>query len=139
MKKALRGVKVVDTHRKNSCGQYRVSGITSVPTSQLMFPDECGHTVSVVQYFWKKYRICLQYVAWPSLQAGTDKRPIYLPMEVCTIVEGQRYSKKLNENQVTAILKASCQRPHDRERNVKEIVDYNNYSGDDFAKEFVLK
>ncbi|CAL9153132.1 unnamed protein product [Musa hybrid cultivar] len=31
---------------------------------------------------------------------------------VCKIVKGQRYSKKLNEKQITALLEVSCQHPH---------------------------
>lgn len=36
-------------------------------------------------------------------------------------MKGQRYSKKLNDQQVTAILRAACQRPAERERNVTEV------------------
>jgi eukaryotic translation initiation factor 2C len=30
-------------------------------------------------------------------------------------VEGQRYSKRLNQSQIRALLEETCQRPHDRE------------------------
>ncbi|CAL9162607.1 unnamed protein product [Musa hybrid cultivar] len=39
---------------------------------------------------------------------------------VCKIVKGQRYSKKLNEKQITALLEVSCQHPHDRELDIVE-------------------
>jgi eukaryotic translation initiation factor 2C len=42
-------------------------------------------------------------------------------MEVCKIVEGQRYSKKLNNKQVTNILRATCQRPQQREQRIHEV------------------
>lgn len=44
--------------------------------------DENGTRISVVQYFRQKYNIVLRYASWPSLQAGSDQKPIYLPMEV---------------------------------------------------------
>lgn len=107
-----------------------------------------GSEISVVQYFDEKYGIALRYPALPALQAGNDKRPVFLPMEVhhlqssiilietvgfllfidliiwttfqlCSIAEGQRFSRKLNEKQVTQLLKANCQRPHDRENGIK--------------------
>ncbi|KAK9126541.1 hypothetical protein Scep_015387 [Stephania cephalantha] len=136
LKKALRGVKVEVTHMKER-RRYKISGLTPQPTNQLRFPvDDKGTVMSVVQYFQEKYGIRLRHVTWPSLQAGNDARPVFLPMEVCQIVGGQRYTKKLNERQVTALLTAACQRPSDRERNIKQIVDENGYQNDKFAKEF---
>ncbi|RVX20120.1 Protein argonaute MEL1 [Vitis vinifera] len=92
--------------------------------------DDQATRVSVVQYFRQKYNIVLKYPSWPSLQAGSDSKPIYLPMEVCKIVEGQRYTRKLNDRQVTALLRATCQRPSEREGNIQEMVRKNNFSTD---------
>lgn len=41
--------------------------------------------------------------------------------QVCKIVEGQRYSKRLNERQITALLKVTCQRPSDREKDILQV------------------
>nr|CAD1819865.1 unnamed protein product [Ananas comosus var. bracteatus] len=137
IKKALRGIRVEATHRRDKCIRYRISGVTSVPMNQLMFPvDEQGTMISVVQYFREQYRYSLKYIHWPCLQAGNDKRPIYLPMEVCKIVEGQRYAKKLNERQVANILRATCQRPQQREQSILEMAAFNDYKNDKYAKEF---
>ena len=37
VKKALRGVKVEVTHRRNVRRKYRISGLTSQPTRELMY------------------------------------------------------------------------------------------------------
>lgn len=42
-------------------------------------------------------------------------------MQVCNILEGQRYSRKLNERQVTGILKLACERPTQRESSILEV------------------
>lgn len=42
-------------------------------------------------------------------------------MQVCSIVEGQRYSSKLNENQVRNILKLACERPSERENRTLQV------------------
>ncbi|KAL5081370.1 hypothetical protein RYX36_009791 [Vicia faba] len=60
-------------------------------------------------------------------------------MQVCKIVEGQRYSKRLNERQITALLKVTCQRPLDRERDIMQTVHHNAYHEDPYAKEFGIK
>ncbi|KAE8791379.1 hypothetical protein D1007_34207 [Hordeum vulgare] len=138
LKKALRGVRVDATHRKDKTIRYKITSISSAPLKELMF-DQDGVRVSVVQYFKKQYNYSLKYINWPCLQAGSDSRPIYLPMEVCSITAGQRYSRKLNERQVSSILKMACERPAQRESSVLEIVNRNNYGNDDFSKEFGMK
>ncbi|KAK9279607.1 hypothetical protein L1049_013286 [Liquidambar formosana] len=140
VKKALKGIKVELTHREYA-KTYIVKGVSTQPTSQLMFPlDDNGTNMSVVQYFRQKYNIVLKYAFLPALQAGSHSNPVYLPMELCRIVKGQRYSKKLSDRQVTALLRATCQRPTDRERTIKQMIRQNNYSGDELVgKEFGIQ
>ncbi|KAM3403313.1 hypothetical protein ACQJBY_006821 [Aegilops geniculata] len=131
IKNALRGVRVETNHQEDQIRRYKITGITPLPMSQLIFPvDERGTRMSVVQYFMQRYKYNLQYTSWPCLQSGSDARPVYLPMEACKIVEGQRYSKKLNDKQVT------CQRPQQREQSIREMVLHNKYAEDKFAQEF---
>ncbi|KAL5975063.1 hypothetical protein ACLOJK_031739 [Asimina triloba] len=127
IKKVLRGVKSVDA------SLLIVYGSVRFPT------DDQGHRTSVIQYFMERYNVRLSSVALPCLQAGSESKPIYLPMELCNIIEGQRCSKKLNERQVTAILKAACQRPGDREKSIHQMAVRNNYKADKNAKEFGVR
>lgn len=140
IKKALRGVKVEVTHRGNMRRKYRISGLTSQTTRELTFPvDDRGTVKSVVQYFQETYGFTIQQVNWPCLQVGNTQRPNYLPMEVCKIVEGQRYTKRLNEKQITALLKVTCQRPAEREQDILRTVSHNDYNNDPYAQEFGIK
>ncbi|XP_059429807.1 protein argonaute 5-like [Corylus avellana] len=129
IKKALRGIKVEVTNREFS-KSYKVTGVTTQPTGQLTFTLEDNNAkISVAQYYREKYNIVLKNVNLPALQAGSDTKPIYLPMELCKIAAGQRYSKRLNERQVTNLLRATCQRPQDREASIKQMVRRNNFNG----------
>nr|AGS47792.1 argonaute 5 [Salvia miltiorrhiza] len=150
VKRALKGVRV-ETHHLGQIRRHKISGITTQSTQQLMyaylifllvryylalissnltnFSVVCIF-ISVAQYFSQKYNVKLQFPNLPAVQAGSDTKPIYLPMELCSIVEGQRYSRKLNERQVTALLKATCQRPQNREDSITKMVKYNNYNHD---------
>ncbi|TVU27575.1 hypothetical protein EJB05_19066, partial [Eragrostis curvula] len=156
IKKALRGVKVEVTHRGNMRRKYRIFGLTTQATRELTFPvDEGGMMKSVVQYFQETYGFAIQHTYLPCLQVGNQQRPNYLPMEVCKIVEGQRYSKRLNQNQIRALLEETCQHPRDRERDIIKacvfiwfssfhnclhiMVKHNAYEKDDYAKEFGIK
>ncbi|KAF8014501.1 hypothetical protein BT93_H0343 [Corymbia citriodora subsp. variegata] len=140
IKKALRGVKVEVTHRGSVRRKYRVSGLTSQPTRELVFPvDDNLNMKSVVEYFQEMYGFTILHTHLPCLQVGNQKKANYLPMEACKIVEGQRYTKRLNEKQITALLKVTCQRPRDRENDILRTVQHNAYDQDPYAKEFGIK
>ncbi|WJZ93715.1 hypothetical protein VitviT2T_012636 [Vitis vinifera] len=133
LKKVLKGIKVEVTHGGQR--RYKIFDITEQPTNQLRFTED-GQQKSVIQYFREKYNIVLRYASWPSLRSGKDSRPIYLPMETCTIVAGQRYAKKLNERQVASMLRMTCQRPWRRQEIIHQIADQDDYIRNDFVKEF---
>lgn len=42
--------------------------------------------------------------------------------QACKIVQGQRYTKRLSEKQITALLKVTCQRPRDREIDILQVA-----------------
>ncbi|KAL3613183.1 Protein argonaute 10 [Castilleja foliolosa] len=137
VKKRLRGVKVEVTHRGDVRRKYRVSGITSQPTRELVFPvDDISTMKSVIEYFQEMYGFMIKYTHLPCLQIGNQKKANYLPMEACKIVEGQRYTKGLSERQITSFLKLTCQRPRDRENDILRTVQNNAYDQDPYAKEF---
>nr|DAD27035.1 TPA_asm: hypothetical protein HUJ06_028503 [Nelumbo nucifera] len=137
VKKALRGVKVEVTHRGNVRRKYRVSGLTSQPTRELIFPvDEQMNMKSVVDYFQEMYGFTIQHTHLPCLQVGNQRKANYLPMEACKIVEGQRYTKRLNDKQITSLLKVTCQRPREQEMDILQTVHQNGYEQNPYAKEF---
>ncbi|URE19527.1 hypothetical protein MUK42_11702, partial [Musa troglodytarum] len=137
IKKALRGVKVEVTHRENVRRKYRISGLTSRPTRELIFPvDEQMNMKSVVEYFKEMYGFAIQHSHLPCLQVGNQKKVNYLPMEACKIVEGQRYTKRLNDKQITSLLKVTCQRPREQEKDILQTVIQNEYEQDPYAHEF---
>ncbi|XP_052288320.1 protein argonaute 5-like isoform X2 [Citrus sinensis] len=139
VKKALKGIKVVLRHMGYNLN-CKITGITSQPMSQVMFTDGSVTEMSVVQYFLERHNIALQFTSLPALEAGTEERRIYLPMELSRIVEGQRYTKRLNERQVTALLRATCQRPRDREANIQTMARKNAYNKDTLVnKEFGIQ
>jgi hypothetical protein len=62
------------TERSQSRGYYRFT------------LDDQGTRISVAQYYREKYNIALKNVNLPALQAGSDTKPIYLPMEVVSLL-----------------------------------------------------
>jgi eukaryotic translation initiation factor 2C len=99
-----------------------VERVSKFMLSLCRFPvDEKGTMKSVTDYFRETYGYIIRHPFLPCLQVGNQQRPNYLPMEVCKIVEGQRYSKRLNERQITALLKVTCQRPYEREKDILQV------------------
>ncbi|KAG8071810.1 hypothetical protein GUJ93_ZPchr0006g45562 [Zizania palustris] len=101
------------------------------------FPiNDHGTVKTVVQYFQETYGFNIQHTTLPCLQVGNQQKPKYLPMEVCKIVKGHRYS---NEKQITALLKVTCQCPQDRELDIFQAVHHETYHKDPYAQEFGLR
>ncbi|CAG7888481.1 unnamed protein product [Brassica rapa] len=139
IKKGLRGVKFEVTHRANVITKYRIANLTTQPTKKLMFPvDENATMKSVIEYFQEMYGFTIQHTHLLCLQVGNQKKASYLHMEACKIVEGQRNTKRLNEKQITALLKVTCQRPRDRENDNLKTVQHNAYDQDPYAKKFCI-
>ncbi|KAJ9559293.1 hypothetical protein OSB04_013907 [Centaurea solstitialis] len=127
VRKALRGVRV-EVRRQDYFRRYKVQGLSVQPTNQLTFPVEAtGETMSVVQYFQEKYNTRLRYPYLPAIQAGMMQN-----LHICQwrLAVGQRYAMKLNEKQVTNLLRATCQRPRDREESIMKTIQSNNYNKD---------
>ncbi|EYU40234.1 hypothetical protein ABFS82_04G135000 [Erythranthe guttata] len=139
VKRALKGVKVESIYLKYT-KRFNITGVSTEPTESLMFTiDASGAQISVSEFFRQQHSIVLMYPRLPAIQSGIG-RPIYIPMELCKIVEGQRYSRKLNGRQVTALLQATCERPAKREGVIRTMVERNNYNHDELVnREFSIQ
>lgn len=113
--KALEGVKIHVLC--NMHNEYHVSGVTLHSAKELTFPGYSQFTV--VQYFQKKYGVSIQYKALNCLQVGTPQKLAFLPLEVCKIAKGQRYSKQLmTGKQMADFLEVAKQTPYQCEQNI---------------------
>jgi eukaryotic translation initiation factor 2C len=93
----------VVTHRGQIRRKYRITKLTMTPVNRTVFqfgeaPNQREDTVA--HYFQSKYNINLYFPHLPCLVVGDPAKAVYLPMEVCEIVQGQRHLRKLNERQV---------------------------------------
>ncbi|KAL9298079.1 hypothetical protein ACSQ67_023975 [Phaseolus vulgaris] len=91
-----------------------------------------GQTVeiTVYEYFAKHCGIDLTTSAYlPCLDVGKPKRPNYLPLELCSLVSLQRYTKVLSPMQRASLVEKSRQKPQDRIKILKHAV--GNYCYDD--------
>jgi hypothetical protein len=124
----LKDVKVQITHRAKVKRKYKISGLTKTSADQTFFPyspekkDDEMNDISVAQYFEKKYNYILKYPNFPCVRIGTSVRHIFFPLEVCEIIPGQRFVRKLNEQQTAQMIRLACQAPDKRAEKISSAI-----------------
>ena len=90
----LKGQRVMVSHRRTN-QKYTIQGLTNLPASQITFIDsESGQTKRLVDYFAQQYDKVIEYQMLPCLDLSKSKdKPNYVPIELCILLEGQRYPK----------------------------------------------
>ncbi|RGB28543.1 Piwi domain-containing protein [Rhizophagus diaphanus] len=138
VEKTLKNLKIRVTHRGEATSKrnFKIIKLTPTPASQTMFDAGNGVTTDVADYFARQYGRRLSYSHLPCV---TVQKNIYLPLEVCEVVEGQRHIRKLNEKQTADMIKFTCQSPHLRANKIKQGVDILNYRKNEYLKQFGLE
>ncbi|TPX39954.1 hypothetical protein SeMB42_g06174 [Synchytrium endobioticum] len=137
IEKATKGLKIFVTHRGVMKRRFRVTKLTSTPANRTMFAyGSKGEEESVSTYFLHKYGIALQYANLPCLVVGDPARHVYLPMEVCEIVSGQRHLRKLNERQTAEMIKFTCQPPQTRSAKIGTGIQILQQRDIEYLREF---
>ncbi|ORY45562.1 Piwi-domain-containing protein [Rhizoclosmatium globosum] len=135
--KTLKGLKVAVTHRGQIRRKYRIARITLTPASRTMFPlSSTGQEESVANYFMQKYNAPLYFPHLPCLIVGDPAKLVYLPMEVCEVVPGQRHLRKLNERQTAEMIKFTCQPPHVRSNKISAGITILQQRDNEYLNEF---
>jgi eukaryotic translation initiation factor 2C len=121
----LKGRRVTVIHRRTN-QKYTVQGLTPLPASQLTFVDaETGQTKRLVEYFAQKHVKVIEYQMLPCLDLSKSKdKPNHVPIELCTLLEGQRYPKANLDKNSDRTLKSEALIPAFKRR--KEILDLVN-------------
>ncbi|KAJ3259926.1 eukaryotic translation initiation factor 2C, 2 [Chytriomyces hyalinus] len=135
--KTLKGLKVAVTHRGQIRRKYRIARITSTPATRTVFAlASTGQEESVANYFAGKYNAPLYFPHLPCLIVGDPAKLVYLPMEVCEVVPGQRHLRKLNERQTAEMIKFTCQPPHVRSNKISAGITILQQRDNEYLNEF---
>ncbi|OQR93584.1 Argonaute1 (AGO1) [Achlya hypogyna] len=138
--KMFRGVKIQIVHRGTLKMKARVLGLS--PKSALettFFSDELNRDETIVSFFKRKYNISLKYPKLPCLHVGNPSKKIYLPLEVCMTMEGQRFVRKVNENQVANMIRFTCTPPEERRQRIEAQVRAAHFEADNNLAAFGLE
>ncbi|XP_051151747.1 protein argonaute 16 [Andrographis paniculata] len=138
-RKMLKNMRVRATH---SNMLYKIIGLSEKPCNQQLFllkvrngnsSGEDSETVeiTVYEYFAKYHNIEVKRSAYmPCLDVGKQKRPIYLPLELCSLISLQRYKRALSTIQTISYIEKSRQKPSERIQVVTDAVKNCNYEND---------
>nr|GMD81033.1 protein argonaute 16-like [Ipomoea batatas] len=134
----LKNMRVKATHSNR---EFKIIGLSELPCNKQFFSmkvksgggsHDCGEVmeITVSDYFTKHRNIELTYSAFmPCLDVGKPKKPNYLPLELCSLVSLQRYTKALSSMQRASLVEKSRQKPIARIQVVTDAV--KNYCYDD--------
>ncbi|KAH9569552.1 hypothetical protein CY35_03G139300 [Sphagnum magellanicum] len=139
----LKKVRVETIHLRVS-RTHTISGLSPLACKHLKFlrqswqhPEE-PKQVSVANYYWEVYKHRLKYPNAPALDVGRKEKPIYIPLELCKIVEGQWYTKPLSQIQHQKQIDFGRQSPQDRRGVCESAIAINKYDSDELFQEFGL-
>jgi eukaryotic translation initiation factor 2C len=109
-------------HRRTN-QKYTVQGLTPLPASQMAFVDtKSRQTKCLMEYYAQKHGIVIEYQMLPCLDLSKSKdKPNHVPIELCTLLEGQRFPKANLDKNSGRILKGKALIPASNRRN--EILD----------------
>ncbi|KAJ1943853.1 hypothetical protein FBU59_002779 [Linderina macrospora] len=116
-------------------------GLTRQPLDRESFawedPNEPGRVenIAISEYYQRRYNIRLQY---PFLPGIIGRKNAVFPIELCEVVDNQRYSGKLDDQQTADMVKFACQRPNENHRRIVEVLAQLNFAASPTVSAFEL-
>ncbi|KAF8791225.1 Protein argonaute-2-like protein [Argiope bruennichi] len=139
--KQLKSARIEVIHLKYR-RKYRVVNLTKDSAQNKIFNNTTadGQSVkmSVAQYFALNYTP-LKYPNLPCIQVNPENRGIFIPIEVCHLVEGQHFRAKLDDKQSAQMIRFTSQPPKKRLEEIKETITSARFNEDPCVREFGLK
>lgn len=145
--KAKRMLKNLRIKTAPSNAECKIVGLSELPCNEQLFslkrkngrgsPNGNGDgeaqviELTVYDYFVNYRNIQLTYSAnLPCINVGKPKRPTYFPIELCSLVSLQRYTKSLSTQQRATLVEQSRQKPQERMKVLTGALTGNDYSLD---------
>jgi eukaryotic translation initiation factor 2C len=134
IKSFIKGLYITTSHRGPQ-RKFRIKDLSQDSASNIEFKVN-GEVKTVSSYFRDTYNIHLYFDFLPCVVVGRD---INLPIELCNVVPGQKYPRKLNELQTSDMIKFTCLNPSIRSNKIRNAIDFMNYKDNEYLKVFDIK
>ncbi|KAK5809212.1 Piwi domain-containing protein [Linnemannia elongata] len=147
IERAIKGLRFTVNHRGNVKRSFKIFGLTATAAKDTKFMQQIRGTgeatgpetqvkTDVVTYFKKAHNITINFPMLPCVKVGQS---IILPIELCSVLEGQRYLRKLDGVQTADMIKFTSQPPQARFNKIKEGLKILSYNDNEFLKDFGMK
>ncbi|KAF9579893.1 Eukaryotic translation initiation factor 2C, partial [Lunasporangiospora selenospora] len=143
IERVLKGCYFKLQHRGDTERRFKVANISPDGADRTFFNQETNdggsRKISVQEYYSQAYNINLRYPSMPCLGVKSRDKTCYFPAELCYIDFGQHYKKKLNEQQTTAMIKATAVLPADRLKYIRGSLEKLKIDSNPYLKAFNLQ
>ncbi|KDO57345.1 hypothetical protein CISIN_1g0361692mg, partial [Citrus sinensis] len=121
--------------------EYRITGLSDSTCKRQMFSWKSGVKdrngdvkcvdVTVFDYFVNHGRINLCFSGdFPCIDVGKPRKPTYIPIEPCSLLSLQRYTKALTVFQRSALVEKSQQKPQEKMKIITDVMRSNKYDSE---------
>ncbi|XP_028797109.1 protein argonaute 4 [Neltuma alba] len=138
--KAKRTLKNLRIKTSPANQEYKITGLSDLPCREQTFSlksksgkdsIDASEEVTVYDYFVNHRKIDLRSSAdLPCINVGKPKRPTFFPLELCSLVSLQRYTKSLSTLQRASLVEKSRQKPQERMRVLSDALKSNKYNSE---------
>lgn len=134
--KAKRTLKILRIRVHPFNREYRITGLSDSTCKRQMFSWKSGVKdrnddvkcvdVTVFDYFVNHRRINLCFSGdFPCIDVGKPRKPTYIPIELCSLLSLQRYTKALTVFQRSALVEKSQQKPQEKMKIITDVMRSN--------------
>nr|AXY97429.1 Argonaute family protein [Populus tomentosa] len=138
--KAKRMLKNLRVKASPSNQEYKITGLSEKTCKEQMFQLKQKNggdggieavEITVYDYFVNHRKIDLRYSGdLPCINVGKPKRPTYIPLELCSLVSLQRYTKALSTLQRSSLVEKSRQKPQERMTVLSSALKSSKYDAE---------
>ncbi|KAI1795193.1 argonaute-like protein [Ganoderma leucocontextum] len=140
LQRFLSGVRInVDIPGRPSTGRRPprvIKKLTKAGANQLSFTMRDGKTITVAQYFDKTHNYQLKFPDIVCIEVGSGA---IIPMECCTIPEGQIMRKQVPPEKTKDVLNFATKKPHERLQSIRAALGVLNYGQSEYVKQFGMQ
>ncbi|KAF9089788.1 Protein argonaute 10 [Mortierella sp. AD031] len=145
LSKHFRGCSFTVNHRGGDFKKkFKVSEVSVETADKISFTQELndGSTkkVTIPRYYEAAYNLKLHFPFLPCIGVkGRQGQTVYFPLEVCNIVPGRRYTRRLNELQTAEMIKGTCINPAQRALKIQENFGVLDFERNEYLKGFQME
>ncbi|KAF1891789.1 hypothetical protein Lal_00031598 [Lupinus albus] len=120
--------------------EYKITGLSDSTCRNQIFSLKQGKDsngdvqtieITVYEYFKRHKKLDMDKSAdFPCINVGKPKRPSYFPVELCTLVSLQRYTKALTNLQRAQLVEKSRQKPNERKAALIDSLRNSRYENE---------